>query len=612
MLLAAGLALAAPAVSPGRALDFAPCGEPEGILCARVTVPLDRSGVVPGSIDIFLHKKPATSGTSQGALFYLEGGPGEPGTEGTVSLAQTFAAELETRDFYVIDYPGVGLSQALSCPSAASDWHKCGDELGPAAHLYSTREIIDDLEDVRRSLGLDRISIVGVSYGTKFAQAYALKYGDRVDRLYLDSVIPVDGWDGLMVSSFASLKRLLREICSAGRCAGITRDPLADIAAFATAAIRKPPTVSYVRTNGTVARRTFDPRHDFNRLFFSDIAMFQASVRARWPSAVRSALQGDTLPLGRLLFAAEQFQGEHSPDEFNRVAFRATKCEDLRSPWRGVSPDSEKVRRLFDAVAALAPQTVYPLPLETVRYAGNSYDCLAWPEAPAAPVLERNVQFTGPTLIVDGTQDTRTPLEDARAAAALFPGSVLVAVPDSGHGAGVDSRSPTCAARAVDDFFKGQPVTSCPASVTPLFPPAPVAPVALDRVKPWAGVAGLRGQTLRASIEAALDARYTAYSGAPRVGLRGGTFTISTEKSTRNGLPVSVLTTVKLNRIVYVSGVVVSGTVDARDGTGTITIAGTGARGVLKITKTQITGSLDGAPVVAAYTPLLLGVQNRR
>jgi hypothetical protein len=52
-----GLALALPA-SPGsaRALDFAPCGEPDGILCATMTVPLDRSGKIPGSIGIFMQK----------------------------------------------------------------------------------------------------------------------------------------------------------------------------------------------------------------------------------------------------------------------------------------------------------------------------------------------------------------------------------------------------------------------------------------------------------------------------------------------------------------------------------------------------------------------------
>src|SRR5690348_8885019 len=36
-----------------------PCGRPTGVLCATVTVPLDRTGVVPGSVALHVEELPA-------------------------------------------------------------------------------------------------------------------------------------------------------------------------------------------------------------------------------------------------------------------------------------------------------------------------------------------------------------------------------------------------------------------------------------------------------------------------------------------------------------------------------------------------------------------------
>jgi pimeloyl-ACP methyl ester carboxylesterase len=612
-----GLALVLPA-SPGsaHALDFAPCGEPDGILCATITVPLDRSGKIPGSIGIFIHKKPATSGKSSGALFYLVGGPGVSGTAGTADVAAALGPELETRDLYVMDYRGVGLSGALGCPFPTpmeADWRRCADELGPARHLYTMREVAEDIEDVRRALGLGRISIFAESYGTKYGQAYALRYGDHIDRLVLDSIIPLNGWDALDLPQWRALGRILREICTAGRCRGITRDPLTDVASLAKRALKKPFVVSYVNANGTVVRHTFNWRYDFWHIFYSDLSMEDHVLRARWPSAVRSALAGDTYPLGRLLAPDLEALGAHGSSEFNAMAWHATKCEELASePWRGITGFEQRVKALIDAVGALPADTAYPLPRDLIVYAPDAVSCINWPEASAPPVIQPRTRFTGPTLIVSSTQDTRTPLEDARTATTLFPGSTFLTIPDMGHVASAQQRTPKCALTALDDFFAGRSVGTCPATVEPLFPPAPVAPASLAKVQPWPGIGGTRGKTLRSALETVLDVRYTAYSALAQVGLRGGTLTKSSTSITRNGRPASLLGKVTLKRIVYVPGVVVSGVVDGPSGTGTITIAGSFARGKLTIANGRVTGRLAGKPVTVTYKPLLLGVLNRR
>ena len=54
----------------------APCGDTPGLLCSTVVVPLDRTGVVPGTVSLHIEVLPA-QGTPRGAIFLIAGGPGQ-------------------------------------------------------------------------------------------------------------------------------------------------------------------------------------------------------------------------------------------------------------------------------------------------------------------------------------------------------------------------------------------------------------------------------------------------------------------------------------------------------------------------------------------------------
>ena len=76
-MVAAWLALAAPAQALPR---FAGCG-PFGFECTRVSVPLDRSGAVPGRVSLFVKRVRARERPRRGALVVLAGGPGQSATD---------------------------------------------------------------------------------------------------------------------------------------------------------------------------------------------------------------------------------------------------------------------------------------------------------------------------------------------------------------------------------------------------------------------------------------------------------------------------------------------------------------------------------------------------
>ena len=96
-------------------------------------------------------------------LFLLHGGPG-----GEHSSFKTQMAELrDVAQLVFLDHRGSGRSQR----GEASTW--------------TLENNIEDLEALRQYLGLERISLLGSSYGGIVAQGYAVRYLDRVSNLVL-------------------------------------------------------------------------------------------------------------------------------------------------------------------------------------------------------------------------------------------------------------------------------------------------------------------------------------------------------------------------------------------------------------------------------------------
>src|SRR5215210_5036368 len=193
--VAAVLVLAAPAQA---ALRFKRCGD-YGFACARVSVPLDRAGAVPGRVSLLVERVRARrrGGARLPPLFTLAGGPGQSGTDAFAAdaLGVLYPAYAR-RDLIVFDQRGTGRSGVLRCraleranllragPAAGA----CAASLGERRAFYTSRDTTDDIEAIRERLGAEKIALFGTSYGTKVALGYARRYPSHVERLVLDSV----------------------------------------------------------------------------------------------------------------------------------------------------------------------------------------------------------------------------------------------------------------------------------------------------------------------------------------------------------------------------------------------------------------------------------------
>jgi pimeloyl-ACP methyl ester carboxylesterase len=589
--------LACLAVPPGSAVAaglLARCASPapDRALCGRVTVPLDRSGVLPGSVSLRVEALPPTGGaTVGGTVLALAGGPGQAAVPLLGAFSQTLAPVLRTRQLVTFDQRGTGGSGRLRCAalsgggSLVSAVGRCASELGPRRAAYTTAASVGDVEAVRSALGVEKLVLWGTSYGTKVALLYAAAYPQHVDRLVLDSVVPPDGIDPFQRSTLASIPRVLRTVC-AGACR-FTSDPAADLTALARRLARAPLHGPVIDGRGRAHRARLRDVGLLGLLLNGD---FDRSLRAGIPAAVRSALAGDPAPLLRLADAAG---GDGAFDEGadSDAVYAATTCQDGAVPWAVGTPLAQR-RAAVDAGAAAIPASAFaPFDRATVRAFGTADLCRAWPESPVpqpAPPLPAT-----PTLILSGDEDLRTPRADAAALAARLPGARLLEVPDAAHGV-LFSDPTSCAQRAVAAFVGGSAPGACRFHEPVVPAPAP-APRRRAEVRAAPGVRGRVGRTVRAVLLTLDDAigqaleRLVASGGEARSfgGLRAGSASL---EAASGGL--------RLRGYAYVPGVSVSGLVPRRGGRLTVVVGGAAAaHGQLAVSRAGVRGRLDGVAV---------------
>src|SRR3954467_6881375 len=230
VVLAALLALPNAA---GAALNWGSCVDFREVRCANLTVPLDRSGIDPGTIDLRIGRG---SNLRRPTLMYLSGGPGGAGLSEMLGVVATLP-ELEDR-FQLIGYDqrGTGRSGLLRCPELEKDSHlrstsageKCAARLGAARKHYTTADSVEDMEAIRAQLGVEKVTLFGISYGTELAIQYARTYPQHVERLILDSVVDPDDADPYFTSTFRAMSPSLQSLCP-GHCAGISENPAGDL-----------------------------------------------------------------------------------------------------------------------------------------------------------------------------------------------------------------------------------------------------------------------------------------------------------------------------------------------------------------------------------------------
>ncbi|MFI7445627.1 alpha/beta fold hydrolase [Nonomuraea indica] len=211
---------------------------PDGSQRARVPVPVDHRDPDGPTIDIAVVRHPAGErGARLGALVVAPDDPGSSGIALAGALVKALPPAVTAR------FDVVGFDHRFSGESAPLQWGLDQREIFWVFHQsesfaaevrfqaeiaakaaerslavlphITTRNIARDIDVIRRGLGEERICLLGHNYGSYVAAVYCQLFGDRSDRVILDSVLSPDWvWRGLFGNFARNCEAALRRWCA--------------------------------------------------------------------------------------------------------------------------------------------------------------------------------------------------------------------------------------------------------------------------------------------------------------------------------------------------------------------------------------------------------------
>ena len=210
--------------------------------------------------------------TEPDPVFMLAGGPGQAATESYPQVAPAFRDVLKKRNVILIDQRGTGKSNPLLCEDEQKDdaaaaeaiasaspaekagkaralAQRCRDALSKTAdpRFYTTTDAVRDLDAVRQAIGAPTVNLVGISYGTRVAQQYAMRHPATTRTIVLDSVAPNTL---ILGNDFArnleqALDLQFGQCAKVPACAKALGDPRSRLDALMTRLRTDPPLVRY-------------------------------------------------------------------------------------------------------------------------------------------------------------------------------------------------------------------------------------------------------------------------------------------------------------------------------------------------------------------------------
>lgn len=391
-------------------------------------------------------------------IIYLAGGPGGEGTgAATGPRFPIFMALRAVADVIAFDQRGTGLSETLPARPASTRPAPAFTEAGLTSHFraefqdawadwtkagvamtgYNTEQNADDIDDLRRHLGAEKIDLWGISYGTHLALSVLKRHGDRVNRVALASL---EGQDQT-VKRPARIDDLLRQVDGLLAADPALRAAIPDLPALMRrvhARLETRPAVTKVVMNGSPGEIRMG---GFGVQMLAGGLIANPNTLAMLPSLYLALEAGQTDMLGRFL-----------GDVANLLSVRGMpEATDLAS---GISPRRLALVRREAKTAVLGAALNFPMPQLLGAVPGIDLG-----EAFRAPI-----RIDHPALLVAGALDGRTPLAEQDEVAAQFRNKSRVIVENAGHN--VFEAHPDVQALLVR-FFSGEAVADARLSLPP-------------------------------------------------------------------------------------------------------------------------------------------------
>jgi pimeloyl-ACP methyl ester carboxylesterase len=452
-----------------------PCEDDAAFLCTTVPVPLDRrhpdARKVNLHVEVFPHTGPEAG--ADGAVFVTCGGPGCSATlDPKYGFSFFVLPEIaETRDLVYVDQRGVGLSDVIDCPElqAGELGHlydasrACHDQLGDAADLYSTTDVADDLEDVRKALGYDEIDLFGGSYAGDDMITYTVRHQEHVRSVVLSAPAMVVGVDPFYAAAPKAMPRIVAAVCRRSpACARADSHPARTFAGLARRLRHDPVVGTGVDSAGDRHRMKVTENLLSNFITYFNGAHFTGPGEIT--PATKAMRRGDRVPLLRLAADVDPRNGFGADlREFSNGHNLARVCVDGEFAF---DKEAGARKRWHQYAAAYAAEPDFYGAISKKAWAAP--DWLGWQPPPCIasrwedrPMYPAGTTVTGvPTLVLGGEYDLPVPLPIARLATGVMQGATFVRMSAAGHDPQFWS---DCGPELVQRFYRDLDVgdTSC-------------------------------------------------------------------------------------------------------------------------------------------------------
>lgn len=440
-----------------------PCRLEEGppdSYCGTHTVFENRNSGSGRTIDLKIVVAPALRRDPQpDPLFVFEGGPGGGAATLAAQRIPMFRRFQASRDIVLIDQRGTGASNPLDCASDDPDededlgsidtypvdrFRTCLERLDADASLYTTAIAMDDIDEVRRALGYERINLWGGSYGTRAALVFLKRHEASVRSVVLDGVAPPDMRLPLYMARDGqrALDRLLEACERDSGCASAYPALRQSVAALWTTLASRP-TVAFTHPRTGKPMQVAVSQRLIATIVFQ--SLYTPEVTALLPQLLVDASRGQFQGLFALAFAADLPKGAMSEGMFLSVVC----AEDMPR----ISPE--------DIARETAGRFIGSAMFDT-----RMKPCEFWPRGTVADDYYAPVTSSTPVLIFSGEDDPVTPPSWGDHVAGSLANARHIVVPGAGHITLQRGCVPRLVAQFLDDPDPKAVDPACLASLT--------------------------------------------------------------------------------------------------------------------------------------------------
>lgn len=392
--------------------------------CATFEVPEDRANPqgrrIALNIALLVPDKPEDA--QPDPVFFLAGGPGQSAVDSYPMVDAAFADVRKHRNVILVDQRGTGRSNLLSCEAPEEDDASvealqagaaaCAATLSKKADLrhYTTTDAVADLDAVREAIGAAKINLVGVSYGTRVAQQYAMRHPASTRSIVLDSVVP----NTLQLGSiFArnlddALALQFAQCTGNPACKAALGDPRAELDALLATLRANPVTVRYRDAS------TGEEREDVLRAEtvagLVRMYAYMPQAAALLPKLIHEARNGR---YGDLMALARMVQGDMKDAMAMGMQLSVICSED----------DEGMVARSADEGTVLGNRMAE----------GLAAMCRAWPKGQVPADFHTALSGAVPALVLEGEFDPVTPPRYGEEVVKGLPKGRLFVLRGQGH-----------------------------------------------------------------------------------------------------------------------------------------------------------------------------------